>query len=254
MDLTFRCLSLHFQTWSTRVWPFWLGSEHKYRCRQKTANFMLRKKPKLLSNSAKNCQTRKEPIFETTVLQNLQPPVCSKTLTSCTTKVYICGIRRRRTYVYLSSLRRCRILQCLDSSRILCLRNLSILWTSQWVIMATTINTCVWSKPSEKRLGNPTTADILALSAQCLKSGHARSQLADQLYLVTRVEESDVFGWSRISNNTGSRIFCPTPDVQLDHFLCHTLNLGVPVEMVQFLLKLLLNRGFLAVHHDFHWF
>ena len=52
---------------------------------------------------------------------------------------------------------------------------------------------------------------------------------------------------SRISNNTGSRsrIFCPTPEVQLDHFLHHTPKLGIPVEMeivVQFLLKLLLKQ------------
>jgi len=35
-----------------------------------------------------------------------------------------------------------------------------------------------------------------------------------------RVAESEVFGWSRI-RNTGSRsrIFCPTPDAKLDHFL-----------------------------------
>jgi len=30
--------------------------------------------------------------------------------------------------------------------------------------------------------------------------------------------------------------------------------LEIPVEMVQFLLKLLLQQRFLAVHHDFHWF
>jgi len=38
------------------------------------------------------------------------------------------------------------------------------------------------------------------------------------------------------------RFFCPipTPEVQLDHFLHHTLKLGIPVKMVQFLLKLLL--------------
>jgi len=30
--------------------------------------------------------------------------------------------------------------------------------------------------------------------------------------------------------------------------------LGIPVEMVQFLLKQLLKQIFLAVHHDFHWF
>jgi len=44
----------------------------------------------------------------------------------------------------------------------------------------------------------------------------------------------------------------PTPDVQLDHFLHHTPKLRIPVELVQFLLKLLLKQRFLAVHHDFH--
>ena len=38
-------------------------------------------------------------------------------------------------------------------------------------------------------------------------------------------KEPKVFGWSRsrIPNNTGrrSRIFCPTPDVQLDQFYHH---------------------------------
>jgi len=48
--------------------------------------------------------------------------------------------------------------------------------------------------------------------------------------------------------------YCPTPDVQLDHFLRHTPKLRIPVEMVQFLLKLLLKQRFLAVHHDFHGF
>ena len=40
--------------------------------------------------------------------------------------------------------------------------------------------------------------------------------------------------------------FCPTPtpDVQLDHFLHHTLKLGMPVELVQFLLKPLLKQRF----------
>jgi len=52
----------------------------------------------------------------------------------------------------------------------------------------------------------------------------------------------------------GVGFFCPTPDVQLDHFLHHTLKLEIPVEMVQFILKLLLKQIFLAVHmhHDFH--
>jgi len=48
--------------------------------------------------------------------------------------------------------------------------------------------------------------------------------------------------------------FCLTPDAQLDHFLHHSPKLGIPVEMVQFLLKLLLNQRFPAVYHDFHWF
>ena len=35
----------------------------------------------------------------------------------------------------------------------------------------------------------------------------------------------------------GVGFFCPTPDVQLDHFLHHTPELGIPVEMAQFLLE-----------------
>jgi len=35
-------------------------------------------------------------------------------------------------------------------------------------------------------------------------------------------------------------------------FLHHTPKLGIPIEMVQFLLKLLLKQRFLVVHHDFH--
>jgi len=35
-----------------------------------------------------------------------------------------------------------------------------------------------------------------------------------------------------------SRIFCPTPDVQLDHILYHNPKLGIPVEIVQFLWEL----------------
>jgi len=58
-------------------------------------------------------------------------------------------------------------------------------------------------------------------------------------------KKSEVFGWSRIPNNSGSRIFRPTPDVELDHFLHHILKLQIPVEMVQFHLKLLLRRDFL---------
>jgi len=47
-------------------------------------------------------------------------------------------------------------------------------------------------------------------------------------------KESEVFGWSRIPNNNMSRIFCPTPEVQLNHFLHHTPTLRIPVEMVHF--------------------
>jgi len=58
----------------------------------------------------------------------------------------------------------------------------------------------------------------------------------------------------RVAESEGCRIFCPTPDVQLDHFLYHTPKLAFTVEMVQFRLKLLLKHRFLAVHHDFHLF
>jgi len=87
-------------------------------------------------------------------------------------------------------------------------------------------------------------ADAVLIFAQAVWTAGLRSR-----------EESEVFGWSRIPNNTRSRsrIFCPTPEVQLDHLLHHTPKLGIPVEMVQFLLTLLLKQRFLAVHHDFHW-
>jgi len=41
----------------------------------------------------------------------------------------------------------------------------------------------------------------------------------------------------------GVGFFCPTPtpDVQLDHLLHHIPKFGIPIEMVQFLLKLLLK-------------
>ena len=42
------------------------------------------------------------------------------------------------------------------------------------------------------------------------------------------------------SNTTSpSRIFGPTPKVQLNHFLHHIPKLGIPVEMVQFILTLI---------------
>jgi len=39
----------------------------------------------------------------------------------------------------------------------------------------------------------------------------------------------------------GVGYFCPTPDVQLDNFLHHTPNWEIPVEMVQYGLKLWLK-------------
>jgi len=38
----------------------------------------------------------------------------------------------------------------------------------------------------------------------------------------------------------------------MSHILHHTPNLGIPVEMVQFLSKLLFKQIILAVYHDFH--
>ena len=46
----------------------------------------------------------------------------------------------------------------------------------------------------------------------------------------------------------------PTPDVQLNHFLHRTTKLGIPVETMQFLFKLLLKQIIFTVCHDFHWF
>jgi len=52
----------------------------------------------------------------------------------------------------------------------------------------------------------------------------------------------------------GVEFFYPTPDTQLVHFLHHTSKLGIPVQMIQILLKRLLKQRFIAVYHDFHWF
>ena len=53
----------------------------------------------------------------------------------------------------------------------------------------------------------------------------------------------------------GVRFFCPTPirkssGITIIH---HTPKFGIPVDMVQFLLKLLLKQKILVVYHDFHW-
>jgi len=41
--------------------------------------------------------------------------------------------------------------------------------------------------------------------------------------------------------------FCQSQDVQLNHFLHRTPKLGIPVEIEQFLLKLLLKQRLLAI-------
>jgi len=50
----------------------------------------------------------------------------------------------------------------------------------------------------------------------------------------------------------GVGFFCPTR-LRMPSWIIFYINpkLGIPVEMVQFLLKLLFNKRFLAVYHDF---
>ena len=57
-------------------------------------------------------------------------------------------------------------------------------------------------------------------------------------------KELEVFGWSQI--------FCPTPEVQMNHFLHHTPKLGIPIECYYFFWNFYWNRS-LAVYHYFHW-
>jgi len=67
-------------------------------------------------------------------------------------------------------------------------------------------------------------------------------------------KKSEVFGWGWIPKNTGSRsrIFLSDSGNLSESFLHHTPTLGIPVEMVQFLWKLLFKQRILAVHHNFH--
>jgi len=69
---------------------------------------------------------------------------------------------------------------------------------------------------------------------------HLKKQIGAEL--AKRVSGSEVFGWSRISNNTGSRSRFFLSDTNsgcpIGSFLHHTSKLGIPVEMVQFFLKL----------------
>ena len=68
---------------------------------------------------------------------------------------------------------------------------------------------------------------------------------AKNFLVVSRVAESVSQGvgsfWVESDSNTTSpsRIFGPTPKVQLNHFLHHIPKLGIPVEMVQFILTLI---------------
>ena len=88
----------------------------------------------------------------------------------------------------------------------------------------------------------------------CAESFHILTAM-----VTTRVAESESKGvgvWFLATLAVGVGFLCSTstPEVQLDHFLHHTPELRIPVQMVQFLLKLLLKQKFLAVHHYFHWF
>ena len=68
-----------------------------------------------------------------------------------------------------------------------------------------------------------------ALEKILLASGHQGRSRSRQ--------ESEVFGWSRIPNNTGSQISLSDSGSPIGPFLHRTPKLRIPVEMVQFLLK-----------------
>ena len=83
----------------------------------------------------------------------------------------------------------------------------------------------------------------------------SKSWCAPRVSVITRVAESWGVGFLT-TLGVGVGLYCsiPTPDARLDHFKHHTRKLGIPVEMVQFRLKLSLTERFIAVYHDFHWF
>jgi len=70
-------------------------------------------------------------------------------------------------------------------------------------------------------------------------------------------KESEVFGWSRCRNPNNARSRSRSRNVlsdsgsPIDLFFHHTSKLGIPIEMVQFRLKILKQR-ILPVYHDFH--
>jgi len=63
-----------------------------------------------------------------------------------------------------------------------------------------------------------------------------------------------VLGGVGFLTTLGARVvfFCPTQEVQLNHFRHHIPKLGIPVEMVQFFWNFNWNRIH-AVYRDFHW-
>jgi len=73
-------------------------------------------------------------------------------------------------------------------------------------------------------------------------------------------KDSEVFGRSRIPKNTRNRNRCrswiflfDSDSVNpIESFCITLLKMGIPVEMVQFLLKLSLKQILFAVYHDFH--
>jgi len=79
-------------------------------------------------------------------------------------------------------------------------------------------------------------ACVCALVIWCCEQGYGAGVLRSRRFL-------GGFGVGFLTTlGVGVGFFCPTPDVQLDNFLHHTPKLGIPLEMVQFLLKLLLKQ------------
>ena len=78
----------------------------------------------------------------------------------------------------------------------------------------------------------------------CIKSRGSKSEVLGGVGFLT----------TRIFLSHRSRIFLSDSKCPIGSFLHHTPKLGIPVEMVQFLLKPLLKQRFFAVHHGCHWF
>jgi len=77
-----------------------------------------------------------------------------------------------------------------------------------------------------------------------------RVRAVKRFYLPTDFSDCGVGVRFLTTLGIGIGFFCPTLEVQLGHFfLYHTPMLGIPVEMVQILLELLLQQNSC---HDFH--